>query len=211
MAIARKFRTSAKFTGNGILVVDSGDGELDIAASAITASELATGAVTTVKLESGAASPGNSKYYGTDSGGTKGFFDLPAGGGGTSITHATLTAGSPALTAKVAYWGDTAPTLAEAAGPVYTLTVPTGTVLKSVALIGNNDNINGTVFTISIVDTDGRDLHFTETLVNAAGAFQPIEGVGINPTQDATTPGTVTSVWSNMSYASGFRAILNIV
>ena len=24
--------------------------------------------------------PGNSKYYGTDSGGTKGWFDLPAGG-----------------------------------------------------------------------------------------------------------------------------------
>jgi hypothetical protein len=30
-------------------------------------------------------SPGNSKYYGTDSGGIKGFHDLPAGGGGFSI------------------------------------------------------------------------------------------------------------------------------
>ena len=39
--------------------------------------ELKDGGVTTEKLESGSASPGNSKYYGTNGSGTKGFFDLP--------------------------------------------------------------------------------------------------------------------------------------
>ena len=39
-----------------------------------------------LKLSGDMASPGNSKYYGTDSGGTKGFFALPAGGGLTLTT-----------------------------------------------------------------------------------------------------------------------------
>ena len=39
--------------------------------------QLKDGGVETVKLVNGSASPGNSKYYGTDSGGTKGFFSLP--------------------------------------------------------------------------------------------------------------------------------------
>lgn len=34
----------------------------------------------TLALVNDAASPGNSKYYGTDAGGTKGFFNLPSGG-----------------------------------------------------------------------------------------------------------------------------------
>ena len=34
------------------------------------------------QLVNDAASPGNDKYYGTNAGGTKGWFDLPAGGGG---------------------------------------------------------------------------------------------------------------------------------
>ena len=32
-----------------------------------------------VSLQGDSASPGNSKYYGTDSGGSKGFFTLPSG------------------------------------------------------------------------------------------------------------------------------------
>ncbi len=38
--------------------------------------QLKDGGVETVKLVNGSASPGNSKYYGTDSGGVKGFFSL---------------------------------------------------------------------------------------------------------------------------------------
>jgi len=36
----------------------------------------------TIALVNDSATPGNSKYYGTDGSGTKGFFSLPAGGGG---------------------------------------------------------------------------------------------------------------------------------
>lgn len=39
-----------------------------------------------VSLVNDSATPGNSKYYGTDSGGTKGFFTLPSGGTWGSIT-----------------------------------------------------------------------------------------------------------------------------
>lgn len=36
-----------------------------------------------IKLSGDSSTPGNSKYYGTDSGGTKGFFDLPSSGSST--------------------------------------------------------------------------------------------------------------------------------
>jgi hypothetical protein len=39
--------------------------------------QLKNGGVATDKLVGGAAAPGNSKYYGTNSGGTKGFYSLP--------------------------------------------------------------------------------------------------------------------------------------
>jgi hypothetical protein len=40
--------------------------------------QLKDGGVSTAKLESGAASPGNNKYYGTNASGTKGLFDKTA-------------------------------------------------------------------------------------------------------------------------------------
>jgi hypothetical protein len=43
-----------------------------------------------VNLVNDSATPGNSKYYGTNSSGTKGFFDLPSGGGGTTPVDSTL-------------------------------------------------------------------------------------------------------------------------
>lgn len=47
----------------------------------LSGQEITLNSIDTDDLINGAASPGNSKYFGTDSGGTKGFFDLPAGGG----------------------------------------------------------------------------------------------------------------------------------
>jgi hypothetical protein len=47
-----------------------------------------------LKLSGDATSPGNSQYYGTNSGGTKGFFALPAGGGLTLITSVAAGAGT---------------------------------------------------------------------------------------------------------------------
>ena len=39
-----------------------------------------------IKLDGDASTPGNSKYYGTNSGGTKGFYDLPTGATGYTMT-----------------------------------------------------------------------------------------------------------------------------
>jgi hypothetical protein len=44
------------------------------------------------------ATPGNSKYYGTDSGGTKGFFDLPSGGSGLEDAFVDLVVSDTAGT-----------------------------------------------------------------------------------------------------------------
>src|SRR5690606_25866948 len=43
------------------------------------------------------ATPGNSKYYGTDAGGTKGFFDLPSGGSGDVVGPGSATDGGIAV------------------------------------------------------------------------------------------------------------------
>ncbi len=48
----------------------------------------------TLTFVNDAAAPGNSKYYGTDGGGTKGYYDLPAGGAGEANTASNVnTAG----------------------------------------------------------------------------------------------------------------------
>lgn len=46
-----------------------------------------------IKLSGDSATPGNAKYYGTDGGGTKGFFDLPTGIGEAYTAGENLSAG----------------------------------------------------------------------------------------------------------------------
>jgi len=56
----------------------------------------------TITLVNDAGTPGNGKYYGTDAGGTKGYFDLPSGGGDPAMggdltgtaSNAQITAGA---------------------------------------------------------------------------------------------------------------------
>jgi len=63
-----------------------------------------------VGLVGDALSPGNSKYYGTDSAGDKGFYDLPAGGGGgmiypgAGIAVSTGTAWDGSITDNSTLW-----------------------------------------------------------------------------------------------------------
>ena len=72
----------------------------------------------TLSLVGDAASPGNDKYYGTNNAGARGFYDLPAGGGGGDIALADgmviVKHGANASTARPAagsaYWqGSVAP------------------------------------------------------------------------------------------------------
>lgn len=60
---SRQVGTSGSLTGGGDLTADR-----------------------TLALVNDSATPGNSKYYGTNGGGTKGFYDLPTPGGGTGVT-----------------------------------------------------------------------------------------------------------------------------
>jgi hypothetical protein len=83
----------------------------------LTFSQSLSRAVNTVTLSGDSASPGASKYYGTDSGSTKGWFALPAGGAGTVTTtgspangNMTKFSGATSITnavAKTDYWDTT--------------------------------------------------------------------------------------------------------
>lgn len=68
------------------------DGTPDITAEVITQMSI-TADGSGLLLSGDEATPGNSQYYGTDSGGTKGFFDLPTGGGETYTAGENIGAG----------------------------------------------------------------------------------------------------------------------
>ncbi len=94
---------------SGVLTND-GSGNLSWSATGTVTSVATTGSLTggtitttgTLSLVNDNASPGNSYYYGTDSGGTKGFFALPTGTV-TSITAGTgLTGGAITTSGTIA-------------------------------------------------------------------------------------------------------------
>lgn len=64
----------------------------------LTFSQSLVRAVNNVTLLNDSATPGNSKYYGTDSGGTRGYFALPGAGGGGTVTDFSAGDLSPLFT-----------------------------------------------------------------------------------------------------------------
>ncbi len=99
--------TSAKITdfteaaqdATGAMVADTAtlnltytDGTPELKGDVITQMSV-TADASGVKLSGDAATPGNSKYYGTDGGGTKGFYDLPTGSGETYTAGEAIGAG----------------------------------------------------------------------------------------------------------------------
>lgn len=131
-------------------------------------------------------------------------------GSGGAATRATLTAS--AMTLNVAYYGTTVPTLVENLVGTYTLTAPTGTVLVSAVFKGSNSTLASNTLILNIVDTDGKDMHFTAELIDVSTwGRNDFQALGINPSQNASTPGTIVSTLNNMNYPSGFRLILNFV
>jgi hypothetical protein len=84
----------------------------------------------TVTLVNDSATPGNSKYYGTDSGGTKGFFDLPEGGSGGGITWNEVTGTTQAMSVDNGYIANNV--------ALVTLTLPsTAAVGKVIRVVGS--------------------------------------------------------------------------
>lgn len=72
------------------------DGFDTLSASVITQMSLTSDA-SGLKLDGDSASPGNTKLYGTNGSGVKGWYDQPAGGGGSGLTYP--------LVFSVAAWG----------------------------------------------------------------------------------------------------------
>jgi hypothetical protein len=109
----------------------------------------------TLNLVNDVATPGNSKYYGTNSGGTRGWYDLPAGGS-TTLTATEIAFGSgtntvtssPLMTFNTAdstfLISSTNASLSFTAGSVGTLTYtsPTGNDSQSALMVRNGSNNN---------------------------------------------------------------------
>jgi hypothetical protein len=89
--------TSTGTNTGDVTVTDSNTIDFTLTGQALTASAKTQQSITSdtsgLKLSGDSTSPGNSQYYGTDSGGTKGFHTLPSGG--SSVTISTTAPGAP--------------------------------------------------------------------------------------------------------------------
>lgn len=113
-------------------------------------------------------------------------------------------------TISIQWWGVSAPQFVETVVGTYTLTVPTGTRVRSLQFTGGTGTLDSSQLILQFVDTDGKSLHFSDPyLLNLTTNERVDLGLlGINPTQDASLAGTVVSTWVNMNLAS-FRISLN--
>jgi hypothetical protein len=80
-----------------------------------------------IRLVNDSATPGNSKYYGTDGSGTKGFFDLPSGGGSSSGVSGSVqfSGGSGTFSSDATnfFWDDTSNQLQLNGGTSYGINI----------------------------------------------------------------------------------------
>jgi hypothetical protein len=122
----------------------------------------------TLNLVGDVASPGNSKYYGTNSGGTRGFYDLPSGGG-PDVTVQSLSGTTPSwdmsngINAKITLSGNTEITLSN---------VPTG--YSGNLTVTNPSNTYTITFTLS-----GKTVMISPSLASSGKAITMSGGSGV--------------------------------
>lgn len=102
--------TSTGTNTGDVTVTDSNTIDFTLTGQALTASAKTQQSITSdtsgLKLSGDSTSPGNSKYYGTDSGGTKGFHTLPSGiGGSTGSVDGAVILASGTGGSTVQAWG----------------------------------------------------------------------------------------------------------
>lgn len=130
------------------------------------------------------------------------------GGSGTSLSRVTRTSG--ALSVTVGYYGSDAPTLSGSSG-VFTLTIPSNTILTGIDLFGNNTITDGNGdLQLSIVSEDGLNHFLAGNDILTAGTgevrdLSALASVQIFQTNDVagTVILTITSFSDNGS--EGFR------
>lgn len=113
----------------------------------------------TLQLSGDSASPGNSKYYGTNGSGSKGFFDFPSSGGGGIIDGETSysAGGTLALSnTNINTYGGKLISISNATGVSFNSNVPVGTVYHFIFTATSYTQIN-------------------LTLVNSAGWYNSVD------------------------------------
>jgi hypothetical protein len=123
----------AAVAGSNILTYDDGANTLEVTTQMSITSD-ASG----LKLSGDSASPGNSKYYGTNGSGTKGYFDLP-----TPSPSIVYIEGSTASSVDMSVSGN----VKDRDGANTTFSVPTNTEEVHVFLNGQRLNQTGTLTT----------------------------------------------------------------
>lgn len=103
-----------------------------------------------IKLKNDSATPGNSKYYGTDSSGTKGFFTVPGGGGSITVEEVDGTPSVVGVTTIKVSNG----TLTDDGGGVVTIQTGGGGGGTATVKVKSTDQLVANNNTTYISDTD---------------------------------------------------------
>jgi hypothetical protein len=157
----------------------------------ITASQSVTRTTNNFTLTNDTASPGNSKYYGTDSGGTRGFFTLPSGASfanPTAIVGLTTVNGS----ASTAMRSDAAPPLDVSISPTWT-----GTHTWQNATGGHTFLWNGTGGT-----GKGLLVFDNETASPLVGSGTTLQFRGLDSTTAAQLQADLNVEWTDVTHAT---------
>lgn len=172
------------------------------------------------QLRNDETSPGNSKYYGTDGSGNKGFHNLPAGGGGGVNNDNYYDAGTGGLS-DFYVLGSTGITAESSASGIYEITIPENGVLRgfyyNIASLGSGLTAGGE-FQITITWTNAS---FNTSKANQRSPIYTVIGsdnveripqdVGIGITTTGVTGGACSQTLTNVNGLGANIAVRGVI